>query len=81
MVRVITQDTFDDVVKENMEEFEMTREEAVKEAKEQFESQVNKVTTVIRVSTNYAFCSNLFRAFLWRTLCLVLKKITPSSWP
>ena len=40
MVRVITQDTFDSVVKENMEEFDMGKEEAIKEAKEQFESQV-----------------------------------------
>ena len=30
MVRVITQETFDDVVKENMDEFEMSFEEAVK---------------------------------------------------
>ena len=40
MVRVITQETFDSVVKENMEEFEMGKEEAIKEAKEQFETQV-----------------------------------------
>ena len=41
MVRIISQETFDAVVKENMEEFNMDREEAVKEAKEQFESQVH----------------------------------------
>ena len=40
MVRVITQETFDGVVKENMEEFDMGKEEAIKEAKEQFETQV-----------------------------------------
>ena len=40
MVRVINQETFDSVVKENMEEFDMSKEEAVKEAKEQFEAQV-----------------------------------------
>ena len=40
MVRVITQETFDGVVKENMEEFDMGKEEAIKEAKEQFERQV-----------------------------------------
>jgi hypothetical protein len=40
MVRVITQDTFDEAVKENMEEFDMNPEEAVKEAVEQFEAQV-----------------------------------------
>ena len=41
MVRVITQETFDSVVKENIEEFDMGKEEAIKEAKEQFESQVS----------------------------------------
>jgi hypothetical protein len=40
MVRVITQGTFDEVVKENMEEFSMSLEEAIKEAVEQFEAQV-----------------------------------------
>ena len=30
MVRVITQETFDDVVKENMEEFDMAYAEAVR---------------------------------------------------
>lgn len=40
MVRVINQETFDDVVKENIEEFEMTVEEAVQEAVQQFEAQV-----------------------------------------
>ena len=46
MVRVITQETFDAVVKENMEEFDMAREEAVNEAKEQFETQVRTSRTV-----------------------------------
>ena len=41
MVRVISQETFDDVVKENMEEFGLSREEAIKDAIEQFESQVS----------------------------------------
>ena len=44
MVRVISQETFDSVVKENMEEFDMEKEEAIKEAKEQFQSQVYKWT-------------------------------------
>ncbi|GBG25083.1 Hypothetical Protein FCC1311_013002 [Hondaea fermentalgiana] len=35
----ISQDTFDEAVKENMEEFEMTREEAIADAIEQFERQ------------------------------------------
>ena len=40
MVRVITQETFDGVVKENIEEFGQNKEEAIKEAIAQFESQV-----------------------------------------
>ena len=39
MVKVITQDTFDSVVKENVEEFGMEIAEAVQDAKEQFEKQ------------------------------------------
>lgn len=37
--RRITQDTFDAVVRENIEEFDMEANEALKEAVEQFESQ------------------------------------------
>jgi hypothetical protein len=40
MVRVISQATFDEVVKENMEEFDMSPEEAVLDAVQQFEAQV-----------------------------------------
>jgi len=48
MVRVITQETFDDVVKENVAEFDMEYAEAVREAKEQFEQQgVNLANIVI----------------------------------
>ena len=39
MVRVITQETFDEVVRENIE-LDMSPEEAVKDAVEQFEAQV-----------------------------------------
>lgn len=42
MAKVITQATFDDVVKENMMEFEMSAEEAVNDAVEQFQSQVRQ---------------------------------------
>jgi len=35
----ITQDTFDETVRENMEEFDMEREEAVKDAIKQLTSQ------------------------------------------
>lgn len=37
--RRITQETFDDAVRENMEEFEMDPDEALRDAVEQFESQ------------------------------------------
>ncbi|XP_023322074.1 armadillo repeat-containing protein 6 [Eurytemora carolleeae] len=47
MVRVISQETFEDIVKENMEEFEMSREEAVREAKEQFEQQGVNLTNIV----------------------------------
>ena len=39
MVKVITQETFDAVVKENVEEFDMEMAEAVQDAREQFEKQ------------------------------------------
>lgn len=48
MVRVITQETYDEVVKENMEEFDMSPEEAVKEAVAQFEAQVCILNILIR---------------------------------
>jgi len=47
MVRVVTQETFDLVVKENMEEFEMNHEDAVKEAKEQFEQQGVNLSNIV----------------------------------
>ena len=40
MAKVITQETFDDVVKENMKDFEMSAQEAVDDAVQQLESQV-----------------------------------------
>ena len=42
--RMITQETFDAAVRENMEEFEMDPDEALKDAVEQFESQGNRAT-------------------------------------
>ena len=47
MVRVITQETFDLVVAENMEEFEMDRAEAVRDAKEQFEQQGVSLVNIV----------------------------------
>jgi len=47
MVRVITQETFDLVVTENMEEFGMDRAEAVKDAKEQFKQQGVSLVNIV----------------------------------
>ena len=49
MVRVITQETFDSVVKENIKDFDMEKEEAIKEAKEQFESQVIMLARILQI--------------------------------
>ena len=38
---MISQETFDEIVKENMEEFGLEKDEAIKEAIKEFESQVN----------------------------------------
>ncbi|XP_029309059.1 LOW QUALITY PROTEIN: armadillo repeat-containing protein 6 [Cottoperca gobio] len=46
--RRITQETFDAVVRENMEEFEMAPDEALKEAVEQFESQGVNLSCIIK---------------------------------
>ncbi|CAH2098453.1 unnamed protein product [Euphydryas editha] len=48
MVRVITQDTYDEVVKENIEEFDMTPEEAINEAVAQFEAQGVDLSNIIK---------------------------------
>ncbi|KAG6463655.1 armadillo repeat-containing protein 6 homolog [Manduca sexta] len=48
MVRVITQDTYDEVVKENMEEFDMSPEEAINEAVAQFEAQGVDLSNIIK---------------------------------
>ena len=40
MAKQVTQETFDDVVKENVQEFEMTVGDAMNDAVQQFESQV-----------------------------------------
>ncbi|KAG7296672.1 hypothetical protein JYU34_020528 [Plutella xylostella] len=48
MVRVITQDTYDEVVKENIDEFDMEPEEAMKEAIAQFEAQGVDLCLIIK---------------------------------
>ena len=59
MVRVITQETFDLVVTENMEEFDMDRAEAVKDAKEQFEQQGVSLVNIV-VSEQGSQVRNIF---------------------
>ena len=41
--RVISQAAFDEVVRENMTEFDMSVEEAIEEAVQQFEAQVKRL--------------------------------------
>ncbi len=53
----ITQETFDEVVKENMEEFEMEPEEALQEAIQQFESQGVNLANIIKTLHVGEFCS------------------------
>ncbi|KAM9112141.1 armadillo repeat-containing protein 6 [Pangshura tecta] len=48
--RQITQETFDDVVQENIMEFEMDPDEAVKEAVQQFESQGVDLSTIVKAA-------------------------------
>lgn len=45
MAKQITQETFDVVVKENMQEFDMSSEEAIADAVSQFEAQVIEIGT------------------------------------
>ena len=47
MVKVVTQETFDEYVRENMEEFDMSKEEAIQEAKDQLLTQVRSDKYVI----------------------------------
>ena len=62
--RVITQETFDDVVKENMTEFDMTRGEAVNDAKEQFIHQgVNLANIVISEQGSQIVVEAVLRLF------------------
>lgn len=48
MAKVISQETFDDVVKENIVEFSMTIEEAKNETIEQFEAQGINLANIIK---------------------------------
>lgn len=57
MSRLITQQTFDDAVKENIEEFSMTATEATESAIQEFESQVI-ITIGATVLLNDIFYTN-----------------------
>ena len=52
MAKRINQETFDDVVKENMVEFGMTAQEAVDDAIQQFQSQVYIINRLLLNTTN-----------------------------
>lgn len=43
MAKIITQDTYDEVIKENITEFSMSIDEARKETIQQFEAQVSSI--------------------------------------
>lgn len=64
----ITQDTFDAVVKENMEEFEMSAEEALADSIQQFESQGINLANIIKEV-------HIGRSkFAWINVSVILKK-------
>lgn len=52
MALQVTQETFDDAVKENIQEFEMTVEEAITDATQQFESQASFFLYFCKILTN-----------------------------
>lgn len=53
MAKQISQITFDDVVRENMIEFDMSAEEAVEDAVQQFESQDVNLTIIVKDPSLY----------------------------
>ncbi|KAK6643691.1 hypothetical protein RUM43_005201 [Polyplax serrata] len=61
MPLVISQETFNEAVKENMEEFGMTEEEAVKEAKTQFEAQGVNLTNIIMTCSSAVVISRCIK--------------------
>ncbi|KAL4227854.1 Armadillo repeat-containing protein 6 [Mactra antiquata] len=54
MAKQISQETFDDVVRENVEDFEMTVEDALTDAVQQFESQGVNLAMIIKDSSLYS---------------------------
>ncbi|XP_043838580.1 armadillo repeat-containing protein 6 isoform X1 [Dromiciops gliroides] len=58
MAKRISQETFDDVVQENIMEFDMDPEEAVKEAIQQFESQGVDLTNIVKTRPKASACGD-----------------------
>ena len=58
MAKQVSQETFDNVVKENMQEFDMSAEEAVNDATQQFESQVLNLLAYLLVMTKSGLSSS-----------------------
>uniref|UniRef100_F7CMX9 Armadillo repeat-containing protein 6 n=1 Tax=Monodelphis domestica TaxID=13616 RepID=F7CMX9_MONDO len=58
MAKCISQETFDDVVRENITEFDMDPEEAVKEAVQQFESQGVDLTNIVKTRPKASACGD-----------------------
>lgn len=54
MAKQISQQTFDDVVKENMSEFDMSVEDSIQDAVEQFESQGVNLANIVKDTGLYA---------------------------
>ena len=71
MVKVITQETFDAVVKENIEEFGLETEEAIKDAIEQFKAQVRIddflfISTYAELNTSTTGCESIKHCY-WQS--------------
>ena len=67
---MITQETFDLVVKENMEEFDMERAEAVRDAKEQFEQQGVSLVNIVVSELGSQVCQH-FKLVVFHCLSLL----------
>lgn len=64
----ISQETFDETVKENMDDFEMSREAAIADASEQFKMQVRTPSSLESVSRRvHALCRGQKRTTHERT--------------
>lgn len=77
----ITQETFDAAVLENIEEFEMGPEEAVKEAVEQFESQGKMVRLCPALSGSVRLCSGSLLGSPLLSVALNVQECCPAVAP